>query len=137
MELLNVGMTKVFDRLSAFRFEGSLEGWVKRIVFRAAIDQIRGERRRPTLEIADWDRPEESNVTHSLYAEDLCRIIDLLPESTREVFWLFAVEGFSHAEIGAKLGFTEGNSRWHLSKARQLLREQLNREPNKYNRYAG
>ena len=138
LELLNGGMLKVFEQLGTFRFEGSLDGWVKRVVFRTAIDQLRRDRRRrPTLEIADWDRPAEDDVTHALYAEDLCRLIDLLPTATREVFWLFAVEGFSHAEISAKLGFTEGNSRWHLSKARQLLRAQLNRVPHQPNRYAG
>ena len=137
LALLNGGMLKVFDQLGKFRFEGSLEGWVKRVVFRSAVDQVRSDRRRPVLAIADWDRPEEATATHSLYAEDLCRLIELLPEASREVFWLFAVEGYSHAEIAGKLGFTEGNSRWHLSKARQLLRQQLNQEPLKHNRYAG
>ncbi|MCP9235516.1 RNA polymerase sigma factor [Lewinella sp. JB7] len=137
MALLNGGMMKVFEKLDQFRWEGSLEGWVKRVVFHATIDQFRKQRKRPTLEIADWDQPTEDSVTHRLYADDLCRLIDLLPETSKEVFWLFAVEGYSHAEIAGKLHFSEGNSRWHLNKARQLLREKLNQASHNQNRYAG
>lgn len=137
MELLNGGMMKVFSRLDRFRGEGSLEGWIKRVVFRYAIDHFRSQKQQPTLEIADWDTPTTATATHSLYAADLCRIIDLLPEASKEVFWLFAVEGYSHAEIAGRLGFTEGNSRWHLNKARQILRNKLQSTAFKSNRYAG
>ncbi|MEO0731272.1 MAG: sigma-70 family RNA polymerase sigma factor [Bacteroidota bacterium] len=137
MALLNGGMMKVFAKLDQFRWEGSLEGWVKRLVFHSAIDQFRSQKKRPTLEIVDWDRPTEASVTHALYADDLCRIIELLPEVSKEVFWLFAVEGYSHAEIARQLNFSEGNSRWHLNKARQILREKLSSSAFKFNRYAG
>jgi RNA polymerase sigma-70 factor (ECF subfamily) len=138
MDLLNTGMMKVFEKLEQYRWEGSLEGWIKRLVFYSAIDTYRRNRKhRPTLEIANWDQPTDDIITHRLYADDLCRMIELLPETSKEVFWLFAVEGYSHAEIAGKLQFSEGNSRWHLSKARQLLRDRLDRQPNQYNRYAG
>jgi len=137
MALLNGGMMKVFEKLDQFRWEGSLEGWVRRLVFHSAVDQFRRQKKRPTLEIADWDQPNNEAITHSLYADDLCRIIDLLPEKSKEVFWLFAVEGYSHAEIATQLNFSEGNSRWHLNKARQILREKLQSKPFKSNRYAG
>lgn len=137
MALLNGGMMKVFEKLDQFRWEGSLEGWIKRVVFHSAIDQFRRQRKRPTLEIASWDQPTPDTATHKLYAEDLCQMIDLLPETSKEVFWLFAVEGYSHAEIAEKLHFSEGNSRWHLNKARQLLRERLNLKTHQPNRYAG
>ncbi len=137
LALLNGGMMKVFEKLDQFRWEGSLEGWVKRVVFHSAVDQFRRDRRRPTLQIANWDRPTDDDATHQLYADDLCKLIDLLPETSKEVFWLFAVEGYSHAEIANKLDFSEGNSRWHLNKARQLLRERLGQETHKHNRYAG
>lgn len=137
MALLNGGMMKVFQKLDSFRWEGSLEGWVKRLVFHSAIDQFRKNKQRPTLEIVDWDRPAEAQATHSLYAEDLCQLIDLLPEKSKEVFWLYSVEGYSHAEIALQLHFSESNSRWHLNKARQILREKLEGPAFKPNKYAG
>ncbi len=138
MDLLNTGMMKVFDKLDQFRWEGSLEGWIKRLVFHSAIDTYRRNRKhRPTLELANWDQATDDTVTHRLYADDLCRMIELLPATSKEVFWLFAVEGYSHAEIAGKLDFSEGNSRWHLSKARQMLRDRLDHHAHQYNRYAG
>ena len=137
MEYLNIGMLKVFDKLEQFRWEGSLEGWIKRLVFHATIDELRKNQQRPTLEIADWDQATDAEATQSLFADDLLRIIDYLPEPSKEVFYLFAIEGYSHAEIAARLQFSEGNSRWHLNKARQLLKKKLNQAPFKINRYAG
>ncbi|OAV45550.1 RNA polymerase sigma factor [Lewinella sp. 4G2] len=137
MELLNVGMLKVFEKLAQFRGEGSLEGWIKRVVFNATIDHFRKHKQRPTLEIADWDQADDAAATHALYADDLGKLINLLPEPTREVFWLFAVEGYDHAEIAARLAFSVGNSRWHLNKARKILKAQLSTKPYQHNRHAG
>lgn len=137
MELLNSGMLRVFQKLHTFSWQGSLEGWIKRLVFRVVADHHRGKKKPPTLEIADWDQPTDAGITHQLYADDLCRIIETLPGMSREVFWLHAVEGFSHAEISARLDLTEGTSRWHLNKARKLLKEMLQAQSLKSNRYAG
>lgn len=137
MILLNGGMMKVFQKLDTFRWEGSLEGWVKQLVFRSSIDQFRQQKQTPVVEIADWDQPAVAHATQHLYVEDLCRLIDLLPTKSREVFWLWAVEGYNHAEIAHRLGFAEGNSRWHLNKARKILREHLQSPGFKSNRYAG
>ncbi|MEL6140125.1 MAG: sigma-70 family RNA polymerase sigma factor [Bacteroidota bacterium] len=137
MELLNSGMLRVFQKLHTFSWQGSLEGWVKRLVFRVVADHFRAKRQPATLEIVDWDQPTAATITHQLYAEDLCRIIETLPGVSKEVFWLFAVEGYSHAEIGEQLNLTEGTSRWHLNKARKLLKGKLQTNPLKSSRYAG
>ncbi|MEM8583431.1 MAG: sigma-70 family RNA polymerase sigma factor [Bacteroidota bacterium] len=137
MELLNSGMLRVFQKLDSFQGTGSLEGWVKRVVFRVVADHFRSKRKPATFEIADWDQPTPGAITHELYAEDLCKIIDTLPANSREVFWLHAVEGYAHAEIASKLDITEGTSRWHLNKARTILKERLASSAYKSNRYAG
>ncbi len=136
-ELLNSGMLRVFQKLPTFRHEGSLEGWIKRLVFRHIASHFRAKQQPTTLEIRNWDSAEESQATQQLYAEDLCHIIETLPTMSREVFWLHAVEGYSHQEIGAQLQITEVNSRWHLNKARKRLKELLASKQYKNNRYAG
>ncbi|MEM9837119.1 MAG: sigma-70 family RNA polymerase sigma factor [Bacteroidota bacterium] len=137
MELLNSGMLKVFQKLHTFSWQGSLEGWIKRLVFRVVADHFRSRRQPATLEIADWDQATEAKITHQLFADDLCRVIETLPVVSKDVFWLHAVEGYSHAEIAQKLALTEGTSRWHLNKARNLLKEKLQSKQLKNNRYAG
>lgn len=137
MELLNSGMLRVFQKLHTFSWQGSFEGWIKRLVFRVVADHFRSKRQPPTLEIVDWDQPTDAGITHQLYADDLCKVIETLPAISKDVFWLHAVEGYSHSEIGAELGLTEGTSRWHLNKARNLLKEKLQSKQLKHNRYAG
>jgi RNA polymerase sigma-70 factor (ECF subfamily) len=44
------------------------------------------------------------------------------------VFRLYAIEGYAHAEIATLLNMSEGTSKWHLSTARQRLRELLTQE---------
>ena len=55
------------------------------------------------------------------------RAIAELPEGAREVFVLFDIEGYSHAEIADLTGIAEGTSKAQLFRARHLLREKLDR----------
>jgi RNA polymerase sigma-70 factor (ECF subfamily) len=55
----------------------------------------------------------------------LQEMIYTLPERTRMVFNLYAIEGYTHPEISNLLGIAEGTSKWHLSDARSKLQEQL------------
>jgi RNA polymerase sigma-70 factor (ECF subfamily) len=50
-------------------------------------------------------------------------MVDTLPPASAEVFKLYAIEGFSHAEIGEQLGISDGTSKWHLATARQKLKQ--------------
>ena len=65
---------------------------------------------------------DTEGVFSTLFFEDLLVLVDYLPPATREVFKLYAVEGFSHAEISEQLGITTGTSKWHLSEARNKLK---------------
>ena len=58
-------------------------------------------------------------------AAELMNIIKQLPAGFRTVFNLFAIEGYSHKEIGDMLGITESTSRSQYTRARQLLQKQI------------
>ena len=55
----------------------------------------------------------------------MLNVVRQLPSVSQEVFRLYAIEGYTHAEIAENLNMSEGTSKWHLSTARQKLREQL------------
>ncbi len=57
--------------------------------------------------------------------EDLVGAMRGLSETQREVVLLHDFEGWSHKEIGEKLGISDGSARVHLFKARKTLRERL------------
>ena len=56
-------------------------------------------------------------------AEELENMIKRLPPVSQKVFNLFAIDGFSHKEIGTMLGISDGTSKWHLSFSRKKLKE--------------
>jgi RNA polymerase sigma factor (sigma-70 family) len=79
------------------------------------------------FELTD-DRHTDTNAQDKLEFDDLVRLLDFLPDRSAEVFRLFAIEGYSHEEIGEKMSISAGTSKWHLSHARERLRMMLTNE---------
>lgn len=138
LEILNSGFLRVFTKLHTFAFKGSLEGWIRRLVFHSLADYYRkNDKKIHFMEVEDWDGPIESKSLDKLYFEDIISLVDKLPKATREVFWLYAIEGYTHVEVGKQLGISSGTSKWHLSNARKKLKVLVNKEYFNKNQYAG
>jgi RNA polymerase sigma-70 factor (ECF subfamily) len=139
-EILQKGFIKAFAKLELFNGAGSLQGWLKRIMIRTAIDHFRMQQREQKaviFELEGNDMPEESTAETSLAAEEILQLIQQLPAIQRTVFNLFALEGYSHKEIAEETGLTEGTSKWHLCEARKTLKKQLTPVyPNRVKEYA-
>ena len=67
-------------------------------------------------------------------AEELIYYIDQLSQGRKQVFLAYAVDGLKHKEIAEILGISEGTSKWHLSTARKMLREKLEKIENQHQR---
>jgi RNA polymerase sigma factor (sigma-70 family) len=126
IEITNNGFLRVFQKLHTFGFKGSLEGWVRRLVYHSMADHFRNNARYMhflVLEERDDAVPERSHEV--FYEADILNVVNTLPPVSQAVFRLYAIEGYSHAEIAENLHISEGTSKWHLSTARQKLRDQL------------
>jgi RNA polymerase sigma-70 factor (ECF subfamily) len=66
-----------------------------------------------------------SNPESNLSAEELLKLIQKLPDGYRIVFNMYAIEGYSHKEIAEYLQVSEGTSKSQLSKAKKMLRHQI------------
>lgn len=129
LEVLNIGFLRVFQKIDRFAFKGSLEGWIRRIVYHAIADHFRNNARYLHFLVLDEQDDSIAEQGHDrLFEEDILRLIHQLPPASQAVFRLYAIEGYSHAEIADTLGMSEGTSKWHLSTARQRLRAQLNNQ---------
>lgn len=138
LEIINNGFLRVFKKIDTFSFNGSLEGWIRRIVFHCLSDYFRQKTQPvPWLDLEGRDAPTRSTALSNLYMEDVLRLVDRLPNISREVFQLFAIEGYTHAEIGKMLDMSEGTSKWHLAMARKQLKELINRHHHNNQNYAG
>lgn len=125
-EILQDGFVKVFTKLSSYRGEGSVAAWVRRIMVHTALDHLREESSyRRTLKAYGQVHSSIKNSNNvgdaNLTVQDLYRYLQTLPPMTRMVFNLFAIEGYSHAEISAQLQISTGTSQWHVSFARKTL----------------
>jgi RNA polymerase sigma-70 factor (ECF subfamily) len=126
-DILLKAFMKVFQNLKKFRAEGSLEGWIRRIIVNEALMYIR--RNKNMYPEVDVDEASESHELHPnhLAEEDLLQLIYELPVGYRTVFNLYAIEGYSHQEIAEMLDITEGTSKSQLSRARQLLQQKIHK----------
>lgn len=105
--------------------------WVRRITINTIIDEFRKKKLvYEQTELVDFDDPENeadrtvlNNYVQKMDAAQIQAMIDTLPETSRRVFNLFAIDGFSHKEIAAMAGISEGTSKWHVNFARTKLKE--------------
>jgi len=121
------GFLKVFTHLSTFKFEGSFEGWIRKIMVREAISFLRSQKEMKFSEELEneLDLSSENNFQELEGVNHLQQKIDELPEGYKAVFMLYAVEGYKHQEIAAMLNISEGTSKSQLSKARKLLQQKI------------
>ncbi len=122
-DLLLQGFLKVFTNLHKFKHKGSFEGWIRRIMVNTCISYLR---KKNVLNLSDEDFVFNDAATESLEntaVEDIQKLIDQLPEGYKMVFNLYAIEGFKHSEIAAKLNISESTSKSQLFKARKLLQK--------------
>ncbi len=126
-DIMQEGFIKMFRNLEKFQFEGSFEGWVRKIMINTALKKV--SRKSFTHEKIGIDETYqgsiESTVLSNLGEEELLGMIESLPEGYRIVFNMYVIEGFSHKEIGEKLGIGESTSRSQLVKARRILQEKV------------
>ena len=126
-DVLVVAFTKIFDRIHQYKNEGSFEGWMRRIMVNESLSYLRKNKNmyvETEIEAADREVNIDTIENH-LEAEDLMKMIELLPTGYRIVFNLYAVDGFSHQEIADQLGVSENTSKSQLSRARALLQKRL------------
>lgn len=124
-DYLQDGFLKVFQKLSSFKKEGSLEGWIRRVIVNTCLDHIRNQKLQWN-ELDELNEPVEAAVViDKLHATDLLELIRQLPPGFRTVFNLYAIEGYSHKEIGGLLNISEGTSKSQFARARASLVEKI------------
>lgn len=126
-DILQDGFVKIFQKIGNYEFQGSFEGWMRRIVVNTAIDHIRRNKKRQ-METDIEDAREvyvSEDALGQLELEYLYEIIQDLPPGYQLVFNLYAIEGYSHKEIGERMGITESTSRSQYTRARSLLMKKI------------
>ena len=127
-DLLQEGFIKVYKNLHRFRAEGSFEGWIRRVFINSSIEHYR----RKVQNLATVSEKEENTIEgtdisalDTLAEKDILNLIQQLSPGYRTVFNLYVVEGYSHKDIGEKLGISEGTSKSQLARAKSILQKKV------------
>jgi RNA polymerase sigma-70 factor (ECF subfamily) len=124
-DVMITAFMKVFTNLSQFQFQGSFEGWIRRIMVNECISSIRVHKKIQFIEEENYFEDSVNTIEYQFSADDIQSLIDGLPEGYRMIFNLYAIEGFKHKEIAIMLGINEGTSKSQLSHARKILQQQV------------
>jgi len=128
-DILQEGFIKIFANLNHYKFEGSFEGWMRRIMVNTALERYRGKYNLYRVDdieaLQEFGAEPDSEDYAGLEASDLLEIIRELPPKYRMVFNLYAIEGYSHKEISKMVNISEGTSKSNLSRARIILQRRV------------
>lgn len=143
-DIMQEGFIKVFKHIKQFRGQGSLGGWIKRIMINTAISILR--KKSKLVFSNDFDNLNFSasttdnykvepdinpqNVKATIESAELSRkeileAVQLLPDGYRTVFNLYAIENYKHREIAEMLGIDTNTSKSQLARARKHLQNLL------------
>jgi RNA polymerase sigma-70 factor (ECF subfamily) len=126
-DVVQDGFVKIFQNIKQFNNSGSFEGWMRRIMVNTALEKYRKQHR---LYAVNDIEPYINDISYGdvidkLSAADLMKLIQELSPQYRIVFTLYAIEGYPHKEIAVKLGISEGTSKSNLSRARNILKNKV------------
>ncbi|NVO03302.1 MAG: RNA polymerase sigma factor [Bacteroidetes bacterium] len=131
-DVMQEGFIKVFTNISKFRNEGSLEGWIKRIIVNTALDHFKKKQKLYNHTNIDdinellIENNEDIDPQEEIISEqELLLMIQSLPDGYRMVFNLYAIEDYSHKQIAEMLKISESTSKTQLFKARNLLQKKI------------
>jgi len=122
---LQDGFITIFNKIEQYKFKGSFEGWLKRIVVNTALQKYREKN---VLNLISDEIPDEVEVDideSTISLDYLLSIIQELPNRYRLVFNMYVLDGYSHREISEMLEISEGTSKSNLSRARQILKKKV------------
>ena len=127
-DILQDGFITLFTHLDSYKGEGSFEGWARKIFVTTALMNLRKKdalKMSDDLEEARGMKTDTTTQIQNIGYQELMKLIAQLPPGFRTVFNMYAIEGYSHKEIGDMLGISETTSRTQLSRARTWLQNKI------------
>jgi RNA polymerase sigma factor (sigma-70 family) len=129
---LQDGFIKIFQNMDKYDpAKANFESWARKIVIHCALSKLKLKRNSEEILISslvNFDAQlKDEAVLDQLSMQDLHKMIESLPDGYRQVFCLYEIEGYSHAEIGEMLNIKEVSSRTQLSRSKKLLQTMISK----------
>ena len=131
-DCLQESLIQVIRKIDMYEERGLFRAWIGSVTVKKCLDEIRKEKRHMSSDLDGAPDPSyDENVSYKLEKDDVMRFLDTLPDSYRIAINMFLVEGYSHKEIGERLGVTESSSRSLVSRARSMIAQAFKQEHTK------
>jgi RNA polymerase sigma-70 factor (ECF subfamily) len=119
---------RAWRKLGTFRGDASFGTWLYRLAVNLILSRRETLRKREQRHGGDGEMLERMPAPEKPagLALDFEAAINQLPDGAKQVFVLYEIEGYPHAEIGELMGISTGTSKSQLHRARMILREYLN-----------
>jgi len=127
IEAVNDSFIKAFKSIKNYNTNKPFKSWLSTIIINTAIDKRRAELKyqlHTDLEGAVFIHPSNDSIER-LDAQDILKLLKLLPPIQSTVFNLFEIDGYSHEEISQTLNIATSSSRVYLTRAKEKLRKLL------------
>jgi len=137
VDLMNIGFCKILKKLEKYDDTYPYDVWLRKVLVNTIIDEFRKNKSYKSkmlfAEDSQIERANETFYVHNdaeekLSSGDVFKMMQSLPDVTREVLNMQVMEGFTHKEISGLLNISESASKWHLVKAKNLLKEMLEKK---------
>lgn len=134
-DILQEAFIKIFNHIKKLKDPQLVVPWMNRIAINLCMDKLRKNKR---LQLSfemyveqekgvgkeEWDGDDEEQIT--LTMDDVSEVMDQLPNGFKTVFMLYAIENYSHKEIGQLIGTTESNSKTQYMRAKLAIKNLVN-----------
>ena len=118
----------IFNKIDQYKFNGSFEGWIKRITVNTVLQKYRKEQYLDVVSENVGEEVEVDTEQTDISLSTLLGYIQELPNKYRLTFNLYVLDGYSHKEISEMLGTSTGTSKSNLARAKMILREKIEKE---------
>lgn len=129
-DMFQEGFVRVFKDLKQYDSnKGQFRSWIRKVMVNSALQHIRANKKwNNYLELNGVGKDDLSyydRVLDQLSLDEIHQLIKKMPEGYRVVFNMYVIEGYTHAEIAETLGCSDGTSKSQLFKAKQWMRQEL------------
>lgn len=124
----NKAMHTAFDKLKMYRGDGPFLGWVRKIVVNTCLNELRKIVKYSVKEVNEDELKLQHtlpDVYSSVSEKEIMALVQVLPDTTRLVFNLYVMEGYTHIQVAEALKISSGTSKWQLNQARTILKEKI------------
>ncbi len=125
---LHDSFVTIFSKIDQYSFQGSFEGWMKRITVNTVLQKYRKEQHLNIVSEEIEDDAEVDTEQADISLNTLLGYIQELPHKYRLTFNLYVLDGYSHKEISEMLGTSTGTSKSNLARAKTILRDRIEKE---------